>query len=395
MKTIHNSYLFTEKDGDAKTIIEAVSKLPREYPAFIVSSDLSFLEKTTRAFAMSELSPKRTRLYKINIDADGYFAFLRPADDHFDGLYDSYQKAKNESDKVKILSDMLELLNECIAVFSSLPLKQVEYMMGKIADQEESSHPSMYIPLGFIFTTPPFKAAESLISMLGGKPYYYKVLTDFLTHSKEWLYSNHDLTAELLNSCSTARQDPSEPRRTIHENINITTGVENSYLGKARDNQDYLKRIKILAAVNADLQFKMFELAIKSGNAMAAATHMFLLTRSMAQFSANKAVEAGLRKHADQKEGGKRTLDRKGLLELIRKYHSRHPQSTDRELWEIIKNDLKQKNARPCKGYTVQFYDEHTGSKVTDGELIQKNPNGLNLAIKFEAFTDYRKEVRK
>jgi hypothetical protein len=395
MKTIHNSYLFTEKDGEPEKIINEVSNLPQDYPALIVSSDLSFLEKAIRAFAMSKLSPQKTTLYKVNLDEKGYFAFLRPKDERFTQLYDLHRNTHNESDRVKLLSDMLEAFNECIAVFSSLPVKTVEFMMRKISDQEESQHPSMYIPLGFIFTTPPFKASETLTGEFDGGPYYRKVFKDFIVHSKEWLGSNNDMTMDFLKLCSDTRPDPSDSRRTIAENVKITTEVENLYLSKANDNQDYLKRIKILAAVNAEISYNMLNVALKSGNASAVATYMFLLTRSMAQFAANKSVDAGLRRHASQKEGGEKTLDRLGLLALIRKYHFRYPQSTDKKLWEAIKNDLKKKNARPRKGYSVQFYDEPTDSEDTAGELIQKNPDGLTLSIKFGTFTEYRKEARK
>jgi hypothetical protein len=395
MKTIHNSYLFTEKDGEPEKIINEVASLPQDYPALIVSSDLSFLEKAIHAFAMSKLSPRKTMLYKVNFDEKEYFAFLRPKDERFAQLYDLHRNTHNESDRVKLLSDMLESLNECIAVFSSLPVKTVEFMMRKISDQEESQHPSMYIPLGFIFTTPPFKASEVLTADFDGVPYYQKAFNDFIIQSKEWLSSNNNMTMEFLKSCSVTRPDPSDPRRTIAENVKITTEIENLYLSKARDNQDYLKRIKILAAVNAEISHSMLNAALKSGNSTEVATHMFLLTRSMAQFAANKAVDAGLRRHASQKEGGGRTMDRTGLLALIRKYNSRYPHSTDKKLWEAIKNDLKKKNAKPCKGYSVRFYDEPTDSGDTAGELIQKNPEGLTLSIKFETFTGYRKEARK
>jgi hypothetical protein len=290
---------------------------------------------------------------------------------------------------------MLESLNKCIAVFSSLPMEKVEFMMRKISDQEESQHPSMYIPLGFIFITPPFKASEALTAEFDGGPYYKKVFKDFVVHSKEWLNSNNGMTMDFFKLCSDTRPDPSYPRRTIAENIKITAEVENQYLSKAHDNQDYLKRIKVLAAVNAEISYNMLNVALKSGNATAVATYTFLLTRSMAQFAANKAVDAGLRRHASQKEGGGKTLDRSGLLALIRKYHFRYPQSTDKKLWEAIKSDLKKKNARPRKGYSVQFYDEPTDSGNTAGELMQKNPDGLTLSIKFETFTEYRKEARK
>jgi hypothetical protein len=395
MKTIHNSYLFTEKDGEPEKIIHEVSSLPQDYPAFIVSSNLPFLEKTIHAFAMSKLSPQKTVLYKVNLDEKGYFAFLRPKDEKFAQLYDLYRNTHNESDRVKLLSDMLESFNECIAVFSSLPVKTVEVMMKKISDQEENQHPAMYIPLGFIFTTPPFKASEVLTAELDGGPYYKKMFDDFIIQSKEWLSSNNDMTMELFQLCSNTRPDPSDPRRTIAENVKITAGIENFYLAKARDNQDYLKRIKILAAVNAEISHIMLNMALRSGDVAATAAYMFLFTRSMAQFAANKAVDAGLRRHASQKEGGEKTLDRSGLLALIRKYHFRNPQSTDKKLWEAIKNDLKKKNARPRKGYSVQFYDEPTDSGDTAGELIQKNPEGLTLSIKFETFTEYRKEARK
>ena len=395
MKTIHNSYLFTKKDGSPEEIIRAVSSLPQDYPAVIVSSDLSFLEKAIHAFAMSSLSPQKTLLYRTGTDEDGYFSFLRPEDETFTHKYNSYLKAENESDRIKILSDLLEPLNECIAIFSSFPLKKIESMMKKISEQEEIQHASMRIPLGFIFTTPPFKASEILTSEFNGEPYYSKVFKDFITQSNEWLSSNNDMTMELLKLSSNVRIAPLDSRRIIAENVNITTEIESFYLGKARSNQDYLKRVKVLAAINAQISYNMLNLALESGNAAVTATYTLLLTRSMAQFAANKAVEAGLRTRSKQKKGGEKTIDRTGLWTLIHKYDLRYPQSTDKKLWEIIKNDLKEKNARPCKGYSVRFYNEPTDSRDTAGELIQRNPEGLEFPIKFDTFTSYRKEAHK
>ncbi len=396
MKTIHNSYLFTEKDGTPEEILSAVSSLPQEYPAFIVSKDLHFLERTVSIFAKSDLSPQKTSWYKIGIDKNEYFSFLRPKDEHFTNLYEQYVKTDNEIDRVKFLSDMLDSLDGCIAVFSSLPLKKIEYWMKKISDQEESQHPAMHIPLVFIFTTPPFKASTTLTREFEGEPYYKKVFGAFITDSKEWLYSNNEMTMELLKLCSNLRPDPSDQRRTIAENVHITEEIENCYLRNHFDNQDYLKRIKVLAAVNAEISYMMLESAMQSGNVEAVATYMFLLTRSMAQFAANKAVDAGLRQHASRKEGGGKGADRTGLLTLVRRFNEKYPSASSRDLWKILRNFLiKKKRYAPCKGYSVKFQIEPTDMDDTGGMLVQFQSGKETHEVQFQAFTNMLNDIRK
>lgn len=282
------------------------------------------------------------------------------------------------------------------AIFTSLDQKFAEKVLKSLSETEESVHPAMFIPLAFIFRHPPFKVSEDLRKETGGKSLLQRMIADFLEHTQEWLYANEPLTIELLELCPNLQKDRLDKQQTAIRNIHITPDIEKTYLERAKDRQDTIKRTKILAALNALLTHQLLSEAVNKEKAAEAAEYMFLFTRSMAQFAANKAVEDGLTRQDNRRKGGEREADRAGLLALVKRYHEKNPQVTDSELWKLIKKDLLQrKNVKPCKGYSVRFYDEHTDTSDSSGLLIQKKSKGKEYSIGFEAFRNIRSEVRK
>lgn len=282
------------------------------------------------------------------------------------------------------------------AIFTSLDPKFAEKVLKSLSETEESVHPAMFIPLAFIFQHPPFKVSEDLRKETGGKSLLQRMIADFLEHTQEWLYANGPLTMELLELCPNLQKDRLDKQQTAIRNIHITPDIEKTYLERAKDRQDTIKRTKILAALNALLTHQLLSDAVNKEKAVEAAEYMFLFTRSMAQFAANKAVEDGLTRQDNRRKGGEREADRTGLLALVKRYHEKNPQVTNSELWKLIKKDLLQrKNVKPCKGYSVRFYDEHTDISDSSGLLIQKKSKGKEYSIGFEAFRNIRSEVRK
>ena len=130
-------------------------------------------------------------------------------------------------------------------------------------------------------------------------------------------------------------------------------------------------------------------------DAHATAEYMFLFTRTMAQFAAAKSVDDGLDRQAARRKGGGKEADREGLFSLVQRFHEKEPHLSDLGLWKLIKKELRQgKNMRPCKGYSVKFYNEHADTSDTAGLLVQKKFKGKEYSIGFEAFRNIRSLVR-
>lgn len=296
----------------------------------------------------------------------------------------------------KVLSELPDEPGGYSGIFTNLDPKFVEKALKSLSETEESVHPAMSIPLAFIFQHTPFKVSEDLQKEAGGKSLLERMIADFLLHTQEWLYANEQLTMELLELCPNLQKEALDSKSTCVRNIYITPEIENTFLERAKNRQETIKRTKILAALNATLTHQLLADAVNRGKAKESAEYMFLFTRSMAQFAANKAVDDGLTRHDNRRKGGEKEADRDGLIALVKRYHEKNPQLSDPELWKLIKKDLLQrKNVKPCKGYSVRFYDEHTDTSETSGYLIQKKSKGKEYSIQFQAFTNIRSEVRK
>ena len=282
------------------------------------------------------------------------------------------------------------------AILTSIDTKSVEKLLKSLSETEESVHPAMFIPLVFIFQSLPFKVSEDLRKETGDKSLLQRMIADFLEHTQEWLSANECLLMELLELCPDLKKDRLVQGQTLIRNIYITPEIEEIYCERAKDRQDTIKRTKILAAVNALLTHQLLSDAVNKGKAVESAEFMFFFTRSMAQFAANKAVEDGLARQDSRRKGGEKEADRTGLIALVQCYHEKNSKLSDLELWKLIKKDLLQKKyIKPCKEYSVRFYDEHTDTSDSSGLLIQKKSKGKEYPIGFEAFRSIRREVRK
>ncbi len=286
--------------------------------------------------------------------------------------------------------------NEYSAILTSIDTKFVEKLLKSLSETEESVHPAMSIPLTFIFRSLPFKVSEDLRKKTGDKSLLQRMIADFLEHTQEWLHANEGLFMELLELCPDLQKDRLDQHQMVIRNIHITPDIEETYREQAKDRQDTIKRIKILAAVNALLTHQLLSDAVNKGKAVESAELMFLFTCSMAQFAASKAVEDGLAQQDSRRKGGEKEADRTGLVALVQRYHGRNSELSDFELWKLIKKELLQKKyMNPCTGYSVRFYDEHTDTSYNSGLLIQKKSKGKEYSIGFEAFRSLRREMRK
>lgn len=296
----------------------------------------------------------------------------------------------------KVLSELPEEPGGYSGIFTTLDPKFAEKALRALSETEESVHPAMSIPLAFIFQHTPFKVSEDLQKETDGKSLLERMIADFLLHTQEWLYANEQLTMELLELCPDLQKEAVGSKNTFVRNIYITPEIESTFLERAKDRQETIKRTKILSALNALLTHQLLADAVNRGKAKESAEYMFLFTRSMAQFAANKAVDDGLTRHDNRRKGGEKEADRVGLIALAQRYHEKNSELSDLELWKLIKKDLLQtKNVKPCKDYSVRFYDEHTDTSDTSGLLVQKKSKGKEYSIGFEAFRNLRSEVRK
>jgi len=308
----------------------------------------------------------------------------------------AYLATERDSSMTKIMAELPENPGGYSAVFTSLEQKFAEKALKALSETEEDAHPSMFIPLSFIFRKPPFLAAQKLQTEVKGKKLYEIVIADFLMHTYEWLFVNEQLILELFSLCPELQLEDLGHEQTLVRNIHITPEIENAFLAGAKSRQEHIKRTKILAGVNATLTHQSLVAAVEQNDAQATAEYMFLFTRSMAQFAAHKSVDDGLNRQAARRKGGSRVADRTGLFAFIQSYHQKNPRLSDSALWKLIRKDLLQrKKVKPCAGYSVKFYPEPTDTSDTAGLLIQKKSKGKEYPIGFEAFRNIRSEVRK
>lgn len=290
-------------------------------------------------------------------------------------INNAYLATAKDGSLEKIMAELPDNSGGYAGFFTDLDPKFIEKALKNLSETEENIHPAMLIPLAFIFQNPLFQISKDLREVAGGKSLQERMIDDFLTHTQEWLYANEVMTMELYDFCPDIEKIPLDETHTIVKNIYITPEIEKNYLELAVDRQDRIKRTKILAAVNALLTHRLLSDAISQENAKEAAEYMFLFTRSMVQFAANKAVDDGLSRQEARRKGGEREADRTGLLRLIRKYHAHNPTATDAELWKIITHDLLHKS--------VRFEFEPTDDRITGGSMIQKKSGGEEYPMCF------------
>lgn len=243
-----------------------------------------------------------------------------------------YLATKKDNSIEKMMAELPGNPGEYSAIFTSLEQKFAEKALKALSETEEDAHPAMFIPLSFFFRKLPFEATQELQEEIKGRKLYETVIADFLMDMREWLFANELLTLELFSLCPELQKEDLGNQQTIIRNIRITPEIENIFLERAENRQERIKRTKILAGVNALFMHRLLVAAVDQGHAQATAEYMFLFTRSMAQFAADKSVDDGLSRQASRRKGGEKEADRMGLLALVQRYHEKNSELSDLEL---------------------------------------------------------------
>ena len=306
-----------------------------------------------------------------------------------------YRRTKRDGSFEKAYSKLPDSPEGYSAIFSNFDPEDVDKILKAMSECGEDTHPTMYIPLSYIFFTTPAKAKAELDKDTIDGNALERFLCKILADVQEWVYLNKDLADELFELCGGVVKKPLQGDSFEVSNIVITPIIEDRFVGAAQDDYERLKRIKFLAAMNLFLVYSPLQQAKNDGNAELSAYFMFHFMRSLAQFAANRCVYIGLSQLSKTREGGGHTEDRVGLLTLIEKYHVKYPTETNEKLWGIIKKDLQDKKfLKPAKGYSVRFYEDYVNITTTSGTLIQTNKAGEEYPIQYKAFTSARGKLR-
>jgi hypothetical protein len=304
-----------------------------------------------------------------------------------------FKATKRDGTIEKILSKLPENPAGYSAILADLDKKLVNKGVSALSECDEDFHPAMHIPTTFFFKMTPMQAkAEFDFRMDEEISLLQKFIEDFFSQVRDWTFLNDELLQELVKLCDGTREDNIKV-----DNLHITPEIEKAFvaLAKKDDRQDRLKRIKFLAAINLLLVFPSYTQAAQEGDIPLSSYFMFLMTRSMAQFAANKAVDDGLDAQNKRRKGGEHPVDREGLLALIRGFNQKHPNATEEGLWIKIRDFLIiKKRYKPCVGYSVKFEIEPTDMEDTGGTLLQTASDKKTHPMQFQAFRRLLSEIR-
>ena len=244
------------------------------------------------------------------------------------------------------------------ALYTSLPPKEAEKLLHMLSGIDEDLLSTMMIPLSLFFTMTPREAMDSLVDKSVGLQYHFDTFMQrTLSEITDWLANNKTMINELLAYCDGIFIEDLEEDWFKIENYKTTPEIEKAFIEDAEDNKDKAKRIKLLAAMDVICQHQDTLIALEKNYASDAFLLGFLLTRSLAQFAAQKTVMDGISVQKGRRN--QKPVKKPGFTALRKHFKAKYPKASEAMLWKLIKRDIRD-NPFEHGDYTIEYRADET-----------------------------------
>jgi len=212
-------------------------------------------------------------------------------------------------------------------------------------------------------------------------------LREVMNGVHSWLYENRSELDIFIRLIPNASVKYIKEHKIEFEGISsINDNVESKYVSSTSSTTTINTRMKILASVDAIIQYELLNISHKEGNISTTGWTMFFLFRSLAQFSSRSLHIAGAGHINSSKRGGERTKPRAGMLALIQRACPGFPDHTlsARAVWDQILAIIESSNGKiTCNGSTFIIINDELSFEPS---LQETRRGSRQVPIKFNTF---------